>query len=114
MDQQSANAMAIAGFLIVTAGLGLMGVLWQTVSRRTQEIGVRMAVGAQRRDIFRLVVGQGMLVAILGAIGGLAVTAAVGLVRRRSTLPFGPGLVLGATVVLVIAGQLGDGTLQWQ
>jgi leader peptidase (prepilin peptidase)/N-methyltransferase len=72
--------------------------------------------------------GDVKLAAVLGAALGLvepglglpalclaaAVTAAVGLVRRRSTLPFGPGLVLGATVVLVIAGQLGDGTLQWQ
>jgi leader peptidase (prepilin peptidase)/N-methyltransferase len=43
-----------------------------------------------------------------------AVTAAVGLVRRRPTLPFGPGLVLGATVVVMIAGQLGEGAVQWR
>ena len=43
-----------------------------------------------------------------------AVTAAVGVARRRSTLPFGPGLVLGAVMALLIAGQLGEEALRWQ
>jgi len=72
--------------------------------------------------------GDVKLAAALGAALGLvdprlgllalclaaAVTAAVGLIRRRQTLPFGPGLVLGATVVVMIAGQLGEGAVQWR
>jgi len=71
--------------------------------------------------------GDVKLAAVLGAALGLvdprlgllalclaaAVTAAVGLVRRRRSLPFGPGLVLGATAAVLIAGQIGDG-LRWR
>ena len=72
--------------------------------------------------------GDVKLAAVLGAALGLveprlgllalcvasAVTAVVGVAWRRSALPFGPGLVLGATVALLIAGQLGEGALRWQ
>ena len=72
--------------------------------------------------------GDVKLAAALGAALGLveprlgllalclaaAVTVAVGVARRRSTLPFGPGLVLGAAMALLIAGQLGEEALRWQ
>jgi len=58
-----------------------------SVSQRTHEIGVRIALGAKRTDIFRLVVGQGMALAVLGVAIGLA--GAVGLTRLISGLLFG-------------------------
>lgn len=72
--------------------------------------------------------GDVKLAAVLGAALGLveprlglvalclaaAVTATVGLIRRRPSLPFGPGLVLGATMALVIAGQLGEEAHRWR
>lgn len=54
--------------------------------------------------------GLGLLALCIAA----AITAAVGLVGRRRVLPFGPGLVFGAVMALVVAGQLGEATLQWQ
>jgi putative ABC transport system permease protein len=74
----------IAGVL---AGVGLYGVLSTAVRQRTSEIGVRMALGAQRQSIFRLIVGQGL---VLSAIGlGIGIIAALLLTRLMTTMLVG-------------------------
>jgi ABC-type antimicrobial peptide transport system permease subunit len=78
---------AFALLALVLACVGLYGLLSYEVSRRTRELGIRMALGAQRRDLLRLVVGQGILLVLFGAAIGIA--AAIGLTRFMSAILYG-------------------------
>ena len=74
---------AFGGLALLLAAIGLYGVLAYTVSQRTQEIGLRMALGAGPRDIVGMIVGRGLIWTAAGAAAGLAVAviAASGLDR---------------------------------
>jgi putative ABC transport system permease protein len=76
-----------AGLALVLASIGLFGVLSSLVNQRTQEIGIRMALGAQTKDVLRLVLGEGFRMVLLGVIIGVA--GGVALSRYLSSLFFG-------------------------
>jgi putative ABC transport system permease protein len=94
-----------AGVALLLASIGIYGAVAYTVEQRTGEIGVRMALGAQTRDVLRLVVNQGMKPVIIGlAIG---IVAAFGVGRLIATQLYqvsehNPALLGGATVLLAI------------
>jgi putative ABC transport system permease protein len=78
---------AFAGFALVLAAIGLFGVIAYAVGERTREIGIRIALGAKPREIFRLVVGQGMVLALVGLLVGLPL--ALGMGRAVAGLLYG-------------------------
>ena len=100
----------VSGFFgllaLVLACLGLYGLLSYEVGRRTREIGIRMALGAEAGDVHRLVVGRGMALAVVGAALGLA--GAFGVTRFLQSMLYGVRpvdpvtfLAVGALLLLV-------------
>jgi putative ABC transport system permease protein len=84
---QSFVMTVFAGLALVLAAIGLFGVLTSLVGQRTQEIGIRMALGAQSKDVLRLVVGEGVRLVLLGVVIGIG--AGVALSRYLASLFFG-------------------------
>ncbi len=91
-----------AGIALVLASVGIYGVIAYSVAQRTQEIGIRMALGARHADVLGMVVRQGMVLAVTGIGVGLA--GALLLTRLLKTLLFGVSAVDAATFILVPLG----------
>jgi predicted permease len=120
LDYYYRNSMARVSFLLVMLSLaggmalllgaiGLYGVIGYSVSQRTHEIGIRMALGGQREDILRLILGHGAKLTLIGVATGIA--AALGLSRFLSSLLFGvkptdPLTLFGVTIMLVLVTLL--------
>jgi len=89
----------VAGLAVLLAAIGLYGLMSNLVLQRTSEIGLRMALGARRADVLRLVIMRGLKLALLGSIIGMG--ASILLLRFMSTLLVGVTATDPLTLVLV-------------
>ena len=110
MSQRRFTAFLLGSFAalaVILAGIGVHGLLSYNVARRRQEIGIRMALGASRGDVLRLVLGEGLVIITAALIVGLA--GAVALTRLLQALLFGVSptdpltFVVVATVLTAVA-----------
>jgi predicted permease len=102
LDSRRFSLVLLAAFAAVALGLattGIYGVVSYTVTQRSQEVGIRIALGAQSGDVLRLVIGQGMLPVLTGIATGLA--ASLALTRLMTGLLFGIEATDPATFALV-------------
>jgi predicted permease len=101
-----------AALALLLASVGIYGVVSYSVMRRTQEIGIRLALGAGRRQVFRMIVGQGIRMAGVGlGIGALAAISLVRLIPSFSRLLYGVGqsdplTLFGVAAVLLLAAVI--------
>jgi predicted permease len=106
----AANLLAVfAGLAILLAAVGLYGLISYSVAQRTNEIGIRMALGARRGDVLRLVLFQGAKLALAGTAAGMV--AGVALMRTLRSVLYGvsaadPASFLGAAALLVIVALM--------
>jgi putative ABC transport system permease protein len=91
-----------ASLALVLAATGVYGVLSYSVSQRTHEVGIRMALGAGRRNVLRLFMGQGMRLVLLGLVIGMG--GAFALTRLLSSLLFGVSTTDKTTFAFVAIG----------
>jgi predicted permease len=90
LTQRRFQTSLLAGFSVVAllmAAVGIYGLIQYSIATRTQEIGLRMALGAEARDIFRMMIGEGLTLSLTGVALGLAGAWALG--RAGSSLLFG-------------------------
>jgi putative ABC transport system permease protein len=96
-----------ASVALLLAMIGVFGVINYSVAQRTHEIGIRIALGAQRGDVFRLVVGQGLVLALIGvaagAIGAVALTRLITGMLYGVSPTDGPTFVMVSLVVMAVA-----------
>src|SRR5437773_10019516 len=102
-------SVSLALLAALLAGLGLYGVLAYVVARRTREIGIRIALGGERADILRLVVGQGGRLAVVG--GAIGIVAALVAMRWVASLLYGvtahdPLTFIAVVVLLAIVSAM--------
>jgi putative ABC transport system permease protein len=100
LQRMAATLLTIFGLLALSlTAIGLYGVTAYSVSQRTRELGIRISVGAERRDIFKLILGQGLAISALGLLAGLV--AALAVTRLTAKLLYGVSATDPVTFIVI-------------
>src|SRR6266852_6001344 len=100
LQRMAATLLSIFGLLALSlAAIGLYGVMAYSVSQRTRELGIRISVGAERRDIFKLILGQGLVISVVGLFAGLV--AALAVTRLTARLLYGISATDPVTFIVI-------------
>jgi len=100
LQRMAATLLSIFGLLALSlAAIGLYGVMAYSVSQRTRELGIRVSVGAERRDIFKLILGQGLAISVVGLLAGLV--AALAVTRLTAKLLYGVSATDPVTFIVI-------------
>jgi putative ABC transport system permease protein len=97
---------AIAGVSLIVGGIGIMNIMLVSVTERTREIGIRMSVGARKRDILFQFLSESVILSLLGGLIGIAMAAVVCRVLRAFAVPtaINPLIVIAAAVFAALVG----------
>jgi ABC-type antimicrobial peptide transport system permease subunit len=114
---QAVLSIAIAAIGMALASVGLAGVVIHAVTRRSREIGVRIALGAQRRDVVVMVLKHGLILSGVGGLLGAGISLLAG--RAMSSLlfgvsPFDPVVIGSSVAVVIVIGLLGSVYPAWK
>jgi predicted permease len=112
LGKGAAAAPIFAVIALVLAAIGLYAVIAHSVTQRTQEIGVRIAIGAAARDIRALVLRDGMRPVMLGIAGGLGASLAANRLLQSQLVgvsPFDPASIVGAVLLLTVVALMACG-----
>jgi predicted permease len=100
LQRMAATLLSIFGLLALSlAAIGLYGVMAYSVSQRTRELGIRVSVGAERRDIFKLILRQGLAISVVGLLAGLV--AALAVTRLTAKLLYGVSATDPVTFIVI-------------
>jgi putative ABC transport system permease protein len=100
LQRMAATLLSIFGLLALSlAAIGLYGVMAYAVSQRTRELGIRISVGAERRDILKLILGQGLAMSVVGLLAGLV--AALAVTRLTAKLLYGVSATDPVTFIVI-------------
>jgi macrolide transport system ATP-binding/permease protein len=106
LQRMAATLLSIFGLLALSlAAIGLYGVMAYSVSQRTRELGIRISVGAERRDVFKLILGQGLAMSVVGLLAGLV--AALAVTRLTARLLYGISATDPVTFIVIAVLLLG-------
>ena len=109
LGKHATVAPVFALIALLLAAIGLSAVIAHSVTQRTKEIGVRMAIGAAAKDVRRMVLSEGMMPVAIGMIVGLAASLAVNRILQSQLVgvsPYDPVTMTGAPIILVIVALL--------
>jgi ABC-type antimicrobial peptide transport system permease subunit len=110
LGKHATVAPVFAGMALLLSGVGLVAVIAHSVSQRTKEIGIRMAIGAAAHDISRMILREGMTPVAIGLVGGLIASAGANRILQAQLVavsPHDPLTMIAGSIALIVVAAVG-------